>query len=57
MGWMVDHLLRRPLLHDLAMPHDDHTIADFGNDAEIVRDEDDAEPMLPVEIAQEIENS
>src|SRR6266851_3068310 len=55
LGAMEDRV-DRPPLDDLAEVHDDDLVGHFGNDAHIVRDQNDGHSALLLEMAQQIED-
>ena len=50
---LFDDLLRRSQFHQLTGVHDRHPVAELGDDAEIMRDEDDRETPLPAQIVDQ----
>ena len=51
-----EHLLGRPGLHEHPRVHDVHALAHAGDDAEVVRDQDQRRVLLGDELAQEVED-
>ena len=52
----VEDVVHRALLHDPSQVHHDHLTGDLGDDAQVVRDEDDGRPVLALELAQEVQH-
>ena len=46
MPWPVEDLEHRPFLDDAAEVHDEHAVAELGDDAEVVRDQDQRQAVL-----------
>ena len=56
MSRSVKNLLTAALLQQPSMPHHGHTVSYFGNDGEIVRDEQHCQPELLLQIAQQLQH-
>ena len=52
----LEQVVHRGLLDDASGIHDGHVVGAFGHDAEVVRDEKDAHPRVPLQGPQEIED-
>jgi len=52
----VEDVLERPALDDLAGVHHGDAVAHAGDDAEVVRDEDDAHPALGLDVPEQVED-
>ncbi len=46
----------RAVLDFFAVEHDEHVVGDFGDDAEVVRDEDDGHAAVVAELAEDFED-
>ena len=44
----------RPLLDDPAEVHDEHAVAELGDDAEVVRDQDQRQPVLGPQAGEQL---
>jgi len=56
MGRVLEHVEHAPLLHHLPGVHDDDAVRDLRDDAEVVRDEEDAHPELVLEVPEQAED-
>ena len=54
---MIEELLGRRLLHDLARVHDRDVVGRLGDDAHVVRDDDHRHLVLLAELLQQIQDS
>ena len=56
MSGVVEHIVHGAVLDDLARVHDRHVIRHARHDAQVVGDENDSHAVLPLQVAQQVEN-